>query len=98
MEGFTMNRTKPNLNHRDTEAQRKEDEKIRSLEVRKSQPLNFTISQSLSFLLTLALTLTLTLALSEVFADTQSISDIPYNVIRITDGSSKDYQPEFSPD
>src|SRR3990167_3741920 len=45
----------------------------------------------------LLLTLLLVLA-GEVFADTQSISDIPYNVIRITDGSSKDYQPEFSPD
>jgi len=53
--------------------------------------------------LTQSLTLTLSLSLllilvGKVFADTQSISDIPYNVIRITDGSSKDYQPEFSPD
>jgi len=53
------------------------------------------LTQSLT--LTLSLSLLLILA-GKVFADTQSISDIPYNVIRITDGSSKDYQPEFSPD
>ena len=40
----------------------------------------------------------LLLLVGKVFADTQSISDISYNVIRITDGSSMDYNPEFSPD
>ena len=40
----------------------------------------------------------LLLLAGKVFADTQSISDISYNVIRITDGSSMDYNPEFSPD
>src|SRR3990167_2765256 len=33
----------------------------------------------------------LLLLVGKVFADTQSISDISYNVIRITDGSSIDY-------